>query len=362
MPKKIQDLFVKDTLKKMADDEAKKREAEAAKQQVAPIEQPKTVEQEAPTVTETPKVTEIPPIPVITNKVEETQPVETVPTEIVQAVEEPQKPKEPRFENGRELSDINVIDFDNVTLRFGDFTLFNGLTFNIPDFKHEGQFISIIGRSGSGKSQCARLISGLSSPTEGEVRIYGIKVDEKTHVPMVFQQYSSFPWMKVVDNVALPMKLKRVRRKERKERAVELLKLVGLDGQEDKWARYPDLSGGQLQRVSLARNLAADSQIMILDEATSALDVFSKRDMQQALLNVYYDADYDPTIINITHDISEAVMLSNRIIILRSNPSEIYKVVDIDFDGRRTQEIRNTDKFVNYVKEIESIMDEVAKE
>lgn len=271
----------------------------------------------------------------------------------------PPIPEQPRVENGRVLNPVNVIDFVNVTLKFGDFTLFDNLSFNIPDFKDEGQFISIIGRSGSGKSQCARLISGLQKPTDGEVKIYGITVDEKTHVPMVFQQYSSFPWKKVLANVALPMKMKGVPKKERNEKALELLKLVGLEGQENKWPRA--LSGGQLQRVSLARNLAADSQIMILDEATSALDIFSKRDMQQALLDIYYDAKYDPTIINITHDISEAVMLSNRIIIMQSNPSKIYKVVDIEFDGRRTQDIRNTEKFSEYVKQIEAIMDEVAR-
>jgi len=267
--------------------------------------------------------------------------------------------EQPRVENGRVLNTVNVIDFIDVTLKFGDFTLFDKLSFNIPDFKDEGQFISIIGRSGSGKSQCARLISGLQKPTDGEVKIYGVTVDDKTHIPMVFQQYSSFPWKKVLDNVALPMKMKGVPKKERNERAVDLLKLVGLEGQENKWPRA--LSGGQLQRVSLARNLAADSQIMILDEATSALDIFNKRDMQQALLNIYYDAKYDPTIINITHDISEAVMLSNRIIIMQSNPSKVYKVVDIEFEGKRTQDIRNTPKFNEYVKQIESIMDEVAK-
>lgn len=322
--------------------------------------------------TEVGNVVEEAPVEVVEKPIEDSLPEIKIDFKPIEAKSEPAQeqkqdatpppmPKEPRFENGRELADVDVIEFADVTLKFGDFTLFDKLSFNIPDFKHEGQFVSIIGRSGSGKSQCARLISGLSKPTDGEVRIYGVAVNDKTRVPMVFQQYSSFPWMRVINNVALPMKMKGIDKKERNEKAMNLLKLVGLDGQEDKWARYPDLSGGQLQRVSLARNLAADSQIMILDEATSALDIFSKRDMQQALLNIYYDAEYDPTIINITHDISEAVMLSNRIIILQSNPSKVYKVVDIDFEGRRTQDIRNTEKFNEYVKQIESIMDEVAK-
>lgn len=331
-------------------------EQQEAQKQAQTTEEIK-VEETVEVVEETP-IVEVPEITVEVKPIEAEQPKQTPPP----------VPKQPRIENGRELADVNVVDFVDVTLKFGDFTLFDKLNFNIPDFKHEGQFISIIGRSGSGKSQCARLISGLSKPTDGEVRIYGVAVNEKTRVPMVFQQYSSFPWMKVIDNVALPMKLKGVGKKERRQKATELLNLVGLETegeteerQDIKWARYPDLSGGQLQRVSLARNLAADSQIMILDEATSALDIFSKRDMQQALLNIYYDADYDPTIINITHDISEAVMLSNRIIILQSNPSKVYKVVDIEFEGRRTQDIRNTEKFNEYVKQIESIMDEVAK-
>lgn len=331
-------------------------EQQEAQKQAQTTEEIK-VEEPVEVVEETP-IVEVPEVIVEVKPIETEQPQQTPPP----------VPKQPRIENGRELADVNVVDFVDVTLKFGDFTLFDKLNFNIPDFKHEGQFISIIGRSGSGKSQCARLISGLSKPTDGEVRIYGVAVNEKTRVPMVFQQYSSFPWMKVIDNVALPMKLKGVGKKERRQKATELLNLVGLETegeteerQDIKWARYPDLSGGQLQRVSLARNLAADSQIMILDEATSALDIFSKRDMQQALLNIYYDADYDPTIINITHDISEAVMLSNRIIILQSNPSKVYKVVDIEFEGRRTQDIRNTEKFNEYVKQIESIMDEVAK-
>jgi ABC-type glutathione transport system ATPase component len=133
----------------------------------------------------------------------------------------------------------NVIDFENVTVKFGDFTLFDKLNFSIPDFKGEGQFIAIMGSSGSGKSQMARLISGLKRPTEGVVKMYGKPYDEKTHVPMVFQQYSSFPWMTVLENVALPLKMKGVGKEEREAKAMEILKLVGLEGHEQKWAQYP---------------------------------------------------------------------------------------------------------------------------
>jgi NitT/TauT family transport system ATP-binding protein len=139
-----------------------------------------------------------------------------------------------------------------------------------------------------------------------------------------------------------------------------MLKLVGLEGQEDKWARYPDLSGGQRQRVALARNLVANSQILLLDEATSALDIIAKKEIQNILLYIYYSSEVDPTILNITHSVDEAVYLSNRVIILKPNPCQIYATIDIDFGPeRRTHSIRNTDKFSAYVRQIENIMEEI---
>lgn len=247
----------------------------------------------------------------------------------------------------------NVIDLENVTVKFGDFTLFDKLNFSIPDFKGEGQFIAIMGASGSGKSQLSRLISGLKTPDEGVVKMYGKPYNEKTHVPMVFQQYSSFPWMTVLDNVALPLKMKGVDKEEREAKAMEILKLVGLEGHENKWAQYPALSGGQLQRVSLARNLAADSQIMILDEYSSGLDTASKATMQEILLKLFYDDKIDRTFIMITHDINEAIYLSQRVYLLDAKTHTFGDVIDIKFDGKRDRSIIGTQKYQEYYKRIE---------
>ena len=261
---------------------------------------------------------------------------------------------------------VDVFNLTDINLSFatatGKFTLFDNFNLRIEDLPNEGQFVSILGASGSGKSQILKLLSGLSKPDSGSIKFYGKEIDSNHHIPMVFQQYSAFPWMTVLDNVMLPLKLKKVPEKEAKERALAMLALVGLEDQKDKWAQYPALSGGQLQRVSIARNLVDKSQVLLLDEATSALDIFSKRDMQKALLDIYYSSEYDPTIINVTHDISEAVYLSNRIIILAANPCRIHKIVNVNFGSeRRTERLRETSQFADYVRQVEALMDEVNK-
>ena len=253
---------------------------------------------------------------------------------------------------------FNVFDLVNVTKKFktdrGEFTLFENLNFSIPDFTNDGQFISILGQSGAGKSQLLKLVCGLESPTSGEVRIFGKKKTNKDSIPMVFQQYSSFPWLNVIDNIALPLKLKGVSKKERYEKAMEMIKIVGLEGHENKWSS--NLSGGQQQRVAIARGLIADSQIIFLDEASSALDIKTKYELQDTLLNIFYNSKVDPTFIAVTHNIMEAVYLSNRVYIMAANPCRIHSIIDIDFGCKRTPEIRKSDKFNHYVNQIESIM------
>lgn len=251
------------------------------------------------------------------------------------------------------LKDINKTFYGSG----GKYKLFDNFNFSIKDDPTRGQFVSIIGKSGCGKSQLLKLISGLSQPDSGQILVYG--KPRSMNIPMVFQQYSSFPWLSVIDNVCLPLKLKGVSKKERYDRSEEVLKLVGLWEHKDKWCQYPTLSGGQLQRVSIARNLMTDSQIMLLDEATSALDLTTKREVQDILLDVYYSSHLDPTIINVTHDITEAVLLSDEVILLDSNPCRIFKKFDIEFGRKRSQDLRNNMTFNAYVSEIETAMIEL---
>lgn len=262
--------------------------------------------------------------------------------------------------NINECEKINVLELKDIILKFGKFTLFNKLNFTIPDFKGKGQFITIMGKSGCGKTQLSRLISGLNKPDNGEILLYGKPYTDKTFIPTVFQQYSSFDWMTVLENVELPMKMKGVDKDTRRKKAMELIELVGLKGHENKWAKMPPLSGGQLQRVALARALASDSQIIVLDEYSSGLDVASKATMQNILMNIFNDRRIDRTLILITHDISEALFLSQRIFIMSSETHNFSKVIDIDYGNeiRNRDEILSSEKYKEYYKEVEKLLKE----
>lgn len=280
----------------------------------------------------------------------------------------------PNIDGSFECEDIDVLNFEDVCLSFptdkGEFKLFDHFNLDIKDFTKHGQFISIMGASGSGKSQILKLIAGLNKPNSGKVKLYGKERKESDSIPMVFQQYSSYPWMTVLENVSLPLKLHGIKDSDKlqgeddataiKRIAMDMIRVVGLEGHENKYAQYPTLSGGQLQRVSLARNLVYSSQILLLDEATGALDIFAKREMQDALINIYDNSEFDPTILNVTHDIQEACYLSNRIYILEPNPCRIYKIIDVHYNAsKRTQAIKETAEFAEYVRQVEEAMEEI---
>lgn len=245
----------------------------------------------------------------------------------------------------------------------GKNVVFEDFNLSVKDIANRGQFVTILGKSGCGKSTLLRYICGLQKPTSGEIYLHGKKLQESDRIPMVFQQYSSFPWMSVLRNVALPLLLKGIPQKEAYDRAMEMIKVVGLEGQESKFAKMPNLSGGQLQRVAIARNLVADPTILLMDEPFGALDIITRRSMQVFLRKVFQDNNgLDPTVLLVTHDIREAIFLSSDIYILDANPASVRCHIEVDLPNVREINLKRDPKFLEYVNYIEDMMEKIENE
>jgi ABC-type nitrate/sulfonate/bicarbonate transport system ATPase subunit len=166
--------------------------------------------------------------------------------------------------------------------------------------------------------------------------------------------------MTVIDNVALPMVLKGMDKKEAREKAMETLKLVGLEEHASKYANASKLSGGQLQRVSIARCITSGSRVFFLDEATGALDIKMKRDIQDLIIKIASETEH--TIINVTHSLEEALYISDKIFILKPNPCIIYEEMDIDYGSeKRGRWIFDSQKYREFSKHLSASLDEVCK-
>jgi NitT/TauT family transport system ATP-binding protein len=236
-------------------------------------------------------------------------------------------------------------------------TVLNDLNLLIEDKPGVGQFVTIMGGSGCGKSTVLRYLTGLQKPTSGEVLYHGKPLCDGKRINMVFQQYSSMPWMTVIENVALGLKYQGVPKKERLEQAAEMLKIVGLAGHENKFAQYPQLSGGQLQRVAIARSLLANKEILLLDEPFGALDIKTRMDMQETLLQIWYEIH--PTIIMVTHDINEAVHLSDDIYLMSARPGQIVEHLNVEIPYPRSKNVRRLSKFTEYAHYLEDRLTEI---
>jgi NitT/TauT family transport system ATP-binding protein len=260
----------------------------------------------------------------------------------------------------------DIINLVNISQIYSEHTppnvVFKDFNLDIKDIKDRGQFITLMGKSGCGKSTLLRYISGLQEPTSGEVYIYGKKRTSKDRIPMVFQQYTSFEWKTVLQNVALPLILKGVPKDEANLRAMEMIKVVGLNGHEDKWAKYPILSGGQLQRVAIARNLVVNPQILLMDEPFGALDTITRKQIQLFLRSIFENAKLDPTVVFVTHSESEAVFLSSDIYILDSGPANIRHHFKIDLPVIRDDSVRYSTEFTEYVNKLGSLLEELKNE
>lgn len=249
----------------------------------------------------------------------------------------------------------DIIELKNISLSYDDRNfIIKDLNLLIEDKPKQGQFVVILGVSGCGKSTVLRFICGLQTPTSGEVFIHGKPRTEDMRIGMVFQQYSSFPWLSVLDNVALGLQYKGINKKTRHEKAMEMIKLVGLDGQENKYAKYPILSGGQLQRVAIARSLVADPEILLMDEPFGALDLNTRLQMQDLLCEIW--TKLQSTIIFVTHDLPEAVYLGDDIYIMRACPGKIVEKFSTGLPLERNRAIKHTPKFIELVNNIETKM------
>jgi NitT/TauT family transport system ATP-binding protein len=255
----------------------------------------------------------------------------------------------------------NLIEIKNVGQSYnnGQTWIMKDLNMLIEDKPAQGQFVVILGMSGSGKSTILRYIAGLQQPTEGEVLIRGEAISRKNRAGMIFQQYSSLPWMSVLDNVSLGLRYKGIKKKERDEQAMEMIEMVGLNGHQHKFAQYPGLSGGQLQRVAIARSLLANSEILLMDEPFGALDIKTRLQMQDLLEDIWLK--FHPTIIFVTHDISEAVYLGDEIYILKAQPAHFVEHIHVDLPFHRTRETKRQKRFIELVHEVEDKMVKVSE-
>ena len=225
---------------------------------------------------------------------------------------------------------------------------------NLNIGQHE--FVSLIGRSGCGKTTALRIMAGLITPTSGEVRIggkplwSGAAIDSSviSQLGVVFQDANLFPWYNIIDNISLPLRLRGVSKSERYGRARELADLVGLKGFEKSFPR--ELSGGMRQRVAIARALSCDPELLLMDEPFGALDALTRERMNLELQRIV--EAIKATVVFVTHDIAEAVFLGDRVVHLTPRPGRIPDITTVDIARPRTIEAQTDPKFVQVVGDL----------
>lgn len=216
-----------------------------------------------------------------------------------------------------------------------------------------GEFVCAVGASGSGKSTLLRLVAGLDMPTSGSITVDGTEVTGPgSDRGMVFQKYTLYPWMTVQRNVEFGLKLQGMPPKQRKEQASEYLDVVGLTTFAN--ALPKELSGGMKQRVAIARALACQPKILLMDEPFGALDVQTKEAMQLFLLDLWQRTHC--TILMITHDVEEAVFLSERIYVLTARPGTIQQEIKVQLPDERTYEMKRNASFLDYKNQIVDLL------
>ena len=231
---------------------------------------------------------------------------------------------------------------------FGDFTAVRDINLTI----RQGEFMTFLGPSGSGKSTTLYAVAGLDNPTGGDIRLDGASILQTPphlrNIGMVFQRYTLFPHLTVQANVAFPLELRGVGKAERLERAHHFIDLVGLGGFEKRMPS--ELSGGMRQRVSIARTLVSQPHILLMDEPFAALDEQTRLLLGDKITQI--QQDLKQTTLLITHNLTEAVQLSDRIVVMTYRPGRVKRTVSIDLPRPRTSDVVSSAAFGKYVAEI----------
>jgi NitT/TauT family transport system ATP-binding protein len=226
----------------------------------------------------------------------------------------------------------------------------------------DGEFVSVIGRSGCGKTTLLRMLAGLASPSSGEILVdgsslwHGSTVDSSvlSQLGVVFQDPNLFPWYSVADNIALPMTMRGDGKRQRRERVRELAALVGLEGFETAYPR--ELSGGMRQRVAIARALSVGPKLLLMDEPFGALDALTRERMNLEVQRIALATG--ATVVFVTHDITEAVFLGDRVVLLTPRPGRIQEVMTVDIPRPRDIDVQTEPEFGAIVRELRHALHE----
>ena len=245
-----------------------------------------------------------------------------------------------------------MIEFRHVKKAYGDKVILKDFNLSIE----KGEFVTVIGSSGCGKTTALKMVNGLLEPTEGDILIEGESIREKDQTQLrrnigyAIQGSVLFPHMTVEQNIAyVPNLLNKRDKKKTRDAVSKWMQIVGLD--EEMRERYPaELSGGQQQRVGIARALAASPEILLMDEPFGALDAQTRAQLQENLLNAWQQEK--KTCFFITHDVEEAVLLSTKIIIMSASPGRIREVINVNLSYPRNQETKLTPEFNTLKNEI----------
>ncbi|MCR9255691.1 MAG: ABC transporter ATP-binding protein [Alphaproteobacteria bacterium] len=247
---------------------------------------------------------------------------------------------------------IEIEDLNKVyrTRRHGDVNALSQINLTVRD----GEFIALVGPSGCGKSTLLKILAGLLPRTSGNVTINGSALDGPSRdIGVVFQQPVLLPWRNIMQNVLLPLEFGRDRtREDLQGRALELLKMVGLEGFE---TRYPEeLSGGMQQRAAIVRALIQDPRMLLMDEPFGALDAMTREQMNLEVLRIWQQNK--KTVLFVTHSISEAVFLADRVVVMTPRPGAIAEILEIDLPRPRRLEMINSEQFGVYATRIRRLL------